>query len=385
MDEARLYYTNPYLEKFDAVVISCGKNGDRFEVVLSQTAFYPEGGGQPGDTGFIGNIRVLDTHEKDGEILHYCAQSIPVGETVQCGIDFDRRFDFMQNHSGEHIVSGIIFSKFGFNNVGFHMGADTITIDFDGALSAEQLEAIELEANRAIWKNIAFEVCYPSEQELKTLFYRSKKELSGTVRIVTCDGCDACACCGTHVLRSGEIGLIKIISCAPLRGGVRLEMVAGKRAYDYTAAVWNENRQISALLSAKAHETFSAVKRQFDALADAKYCLFGLSERLFEALASSHAGEENVTVFESGLSPDNTRRLCECIASTACGRCAVFSGSDETGYKYAIHLAQGETMDFIKALNAALGGKGGGRGSLAQGSCTASRSKIEEFMCQGES
>jgi len=384
MDEARLYYTNPYLDKFDAVVVSCQENGDRFEVVLSQTAFYAEGGGQPGDTGYIGTARVLDTQEKDGRILHYCTDRVCVGEEIHCEIDFARRFDFMQNHSGEHILSGIIYKHYGFNNVGFHMGAETITIDFDGVLSAEQLKEIESEANNAVWKNIPFEISYPSDAELEKLFYRSKKELSGEVRIVTCERYDACACCGTHVKHSGEIGLIKILSCIPLRGGVRLEMVAGKRAYDCVNAVWNENRQISALLSAKACETFGAVKRQFDALSDAKYRLYGLEERLFDALASAHAGKRNVTVFESELSADGTRRLCDRMASVVCGRCAVFSGSDETGYKYAISLAEGETMDFIKTLNVTLNGKGGGKASLAQGSCSAIRSEIENFMRLGE-
>ena len=376
----KLYYTDAYLTEFTAKVLSCAEGKRGFLVALDRTAFYPEGGGQPGDRGTLNGVAVTDTHEKDGVILHYCAEPLPVGAEVTGRIDRERRFDLMQQHSGEHIVSGIICGRFGCDNVGFHLGAETVVIDFSFPIPAERLSEIEAAANRVIWENRPFLISYPAPEELKAIPYRSKKELSGQVRIVECPGADCCACCGTHVKRAGEIGLIKLLDMKPFREGVRIEMVAGKRAYDYVAAVTAQNDLISLLLSAKVGETAKAVRRVQAELADAKYRVTELENRAFDRLARSLAGTGDALLFEDGLSPDAVRRCCDAVASRCGGRCAVFSGADGEGYKYAVALPGGDLRDFGKRLNAGLRGRGGGKPDFIQGSVTASRAEIEAFL-----
>ena len=190
----KLYYADAYLKKFTGTVVSCTEEKKGFAVALDRTAFYPEGGGQPGDTGALGGVRVLDTREREGEIVHLCASPLAPGAEVSGALDWARRFDLMQQHSGEHIVSGLICGKFGCDNVGFHLGGETVVIDFNAVLTAEELSDVEARANEVIWENRPFRAAYPDAEELRTLSYRSKKELDGPVRIVECPGADRCAC-----------------------------------------------------------------------------------------------------------------------------------------------------------------------------------------------
>ena len=213
----KLYYDSAYIKEFEAQVLSCQEGKKGWEITLSATAFYPEGGGQPADTGLLGNVRVTDVHEKDGQVVHYTDGPLPVGEMVRGVIDWDRRFQHMQEHSGEHLVSGLIHQRFGYDNVGFHMGTDEVTIDFNGVLEWGDLMAIEEKANGMIWENLEISAVYPEKDELDAMEYRSKKELTGAVRIVSIPGGDVCACCGTHVERTGEIGLVKFLSMIPIR------------------------------------------------------------------------------------------------------------------------------------------------------------------------
>lgn len=376
----KLFYENAYTSTFSAKVLSCGEGKHGYEIILDRTAFYPEGGGQPGDTGYLGGVRVTDTHEKGGAIVHYCEAALEVSSELEGRIDFARRFDFMQQHSGEHIVSGIIHRRFGCDNVGFHMGAETVTIDFNCAISAEELREIEREANAVIWENRPFNIMWPDEKTLPTLPYRSKKALSGDVRIVECPGADMCACCGTHVASAGEIGLIKLLSVHPFREGVRIEMLSGRRAYDYVCAVSEQNSAVSVMLSAKVGETAKAVKRVCDELSAANYRLVGLENRVFGDIARANAGERDVLIFEDGLSSDGVRRLADAVMGLCSGRVAVFSGSDGVGYKYAVGQAGGEVRAFVKEMNAALNGRGGGKPGFAQGSVQCGREEIEKYF-----
>ncbi|MFR9163952.1 MAG: alanyl-tRNA editing protein [Lachnospiraceae bacterium] len=214
----KLYYDSAYIKEFEAQVLSCQEGKKGWEITLSATAFYPEGGGQPADTGLLGNVRVTDVHEKDGQVVHYTDGPLPVGEMVRGVIDWDRRFQHMQEHSGEHLVSGLIHQRFGYDNVGFHMGTDEVTIDFNGVLEWGDLMAIEEKANGMIWENLEISAVYPEKDELDAMEYRSKKELTGAVRIVSIPGGDVCACCGTHVERTGEIGLVKFLSMIHYKG-----------------------------------------------------------------------------------------------------------------------------------------------------------------------
>ena len=376
----KLYYENAYIRAFRAKVISCTEGKKGWETVLDRSAFYPEGGGQPGDTGFIGGVRVIDTHEKGGDTVHYCSGPLTPGEELDCEIDFDRRFDFMQQHSGEHIVSGLLHARFECDNVGFHMGRDTVTIDFNCLISPEELRETESAANRIIWENRPINASWPDADTLAALPYRSKKALSGDVRIVECPGVDCCACCGTHVRSAGEIGLIKLLSVHPFREGVRIEMLSGKRAYDYVTNAVDQNSAVGAMLSAKAEGTAAAVKRLQEELAAASYRTVGLENRVFTAMAESYAGEGDTLIFEEGLSPDGVRRLADAVLDRCSGLCAVFSGSDEVGYKYAIGQRGGDLRALVKEMNTALHGRGGGKPFFAQGSVQCTKAEIEEFF-----
>ena len=380
MDTVKLYYENAYTQDFTAVVESCEAVKNGFAVTLDRTAFYPEGGGQPADHGTLGEARVLDVHEKDGIVTHLCDRALSVGAEVSGRIDWARRFDHMQQHSGEHIISGMLCSTFHCDNVGFHMGADFVTIDLSGMLTPEQVQSVEAEANEWIWKNVPVEVSYPDPEALKTIPYRSKKELTGQVRIVTIPGADICACCGTHVSNTGEIGLLRIFSCVRFHDGVRLELLCGRRALRYLRALTEQNRQVSGLLSAKPLETAGAVQRLLDAEGALKLRAASLEDAVFTQKAQALAGNGNVLLFEPAMSPDSVRRLTDLVMSACGGRAAVFAGSDEAGYKYAVGEQGGDLRQLVRELNTALQGRGGGKPFFAQGSVSASRAAIEAFF-----
>ena len=380
----KLFYKDAYQKTFEATVTECreGKNG--YEIILDQTAFYPEGGGQPGDIGYLQTegqkVEVTDTHEKDGEILHFCGQPLEKGSKVTGSIDWERRFDLMQNHSGEHIVSGLVHHKFGYNNVGFHMGKDTVTIDFDGEFSVEDMCRFEQEANARIWANEQVNITSYTEEEAETVEYRSKKELHGVVRIVTFPNADVCACCGTHVKYTGEIGLIKLISLQKWKGGVRMEMLSGRKAMEYVADVCRQNQQISVALSAKPLETAEAVEHLKKLQMDQQFHAGALEQKLFQYMAKQYEGSGSVLLFEEGLAADSVRKLTAEIMETCEGRCIVCSGDDENGYKYAMGEKDGDLRALVKEFNSTLNGRGGGKPFFVQGSVAATRKEIEEFL-----
>ena len=378
----KLYYIDSHIRQFTATVLSCEQGKHGWEVVLDRTAFYPEGGGQPGDRGTLNGVAVTDTHEKNEMVVHYCDAALPVGEAVTGTLDWDWRFQLMQQHSGEHMVSGLVNAAYGYHNVGFHMGKDAVTIDFDGMLTEDQLAEIEQQVNAAIWRNLPVETLLPSEEELRQLPYRSKKELTGDVRIVRFPGIDLCACCGVHVKHTGEIGLVKFLSCVKFHEGVRIEMLSGGRALDYLAQAWQQNRQISGLLSAKPFETAAAAARMQQELNDTKYRATQLEDQLFRQKAESWQDAGNVLLFEQGLKPDALRRLCDAVMHACGGRCAVFSAVED-GFQYAIGQENGDLRAFTKELNTALNGRGGGKPFFVQGSVKASRKEIEAFFASG--
>ncbi|HPE16604.1 MAG TPA: alanine--tRNA ligase-related protein [Oscillospiraceae bacterium] len=379
METEKLYYQNAFLRRFDAAVLSCTPVKNGFAVVLDRTAFYPEGGGQPADHGTIGGAAVTDVHEKDGVIIHTCASPLTPGEPVTGEIDWARRFDFMQQHSGEHIVSGLIHAQYGYDNVGFHLGADAVTIDFNGPLSPEQLADIERRANERIWADEPVECFWPDAEALAALPFRSKKALAGAVRIVRFPDADVCACCGTHVLRAGQIGVVKLLGCEKFRDGVRLELVCGARALERLSAEREQNLQVSRLLSAKPSETAAAAARMQEELMSAKARAAALEDESFRRRADELRGKGDTLLFEAAMPPDALRRLADAVGSSCGGRCAVFSGADED-WKYALVDHERDLRDLTARLNAALCGRGGGRNGLAQGSVRASREAIQAFF-----
>ena len=380
METRKLYYEDSHMRQFTAAVLSCAPRGAQYEIVLDATAFYPEGGGQAADTGRLGGVRVLDTREAGETVVHLCDGPLTVGKTVEGTIDYEARFLRMQQHSGEHIVSGIIHRRYGYHNTGFHMGSDIITIDFDGVIPAEDLAAIEAEANSAVWQNLPLRCWYPTEEELPGVFYRTKRALPWPVRIVQVPGFDSCACCGTHVKATGEIGLIKLFSVMGFRGGTRMEMACGKSALKLLNEAYEQNRLVSQAFSAKIGETGAAAQRMNEVLAQQKFRITGLERQIFASVAAGYAGKGNVLHFEEGLDNVAVRELADTIAEESGGTAAVFSGSDETGYAFCLVTRQGDLRALGKEMTGALNGRGGGKPVCQQGRVSAPRAQIEAFF-----
>lgn len=380
METEKLFYKDPFLTEFTATVLDCqpGKNG--YIVTLDRTAFYPEGGGQPADHGTLDGIAVTDVHEKSGVVLHNVEATVEIGKTVVGSIDWARRFDHMQQHSGEHICSGLICERFHCDNVGFHMGADIVTIDFNADISWEALLEIEAAANQYIYEDHPIDIQLHRGAELEAIDYRSKKPLEGDIRIVTFPGADCCACCGTHVRRAGEVGIIKILSCQKFREGVRLEILCGSRAYRYLSQVYDQDRAVAQLLSVKPQDTLAAAERQAEELAAAKQRMTELEDQLFSLRAQALTDRGDLLLLEPPTRPDGARKLADAAAKASGGLAAVFAGA-ESSYVYALVQADGADISpLVKRLNAALSGRGGGRNGFAQGSVQADRTAICDFF-----
>lgn len=380
MQTRKLYYEDPHMDRFSATVLSCQAVKQGFEILLDATAFYPEGGGQAADTGTLGGVRVLDTREREDQVVHLCDRALEVGAVVQGVVDYEARFIRMQQHSGEHIVSGIVSRRYGYHNVGFHMGSGIITIDFDGVIPAEDLPDIEAEANSAVWKNLPVKCWVPSPEELPTVTYRAKRALPWPVRIVQIPGFDSCACCGTHVKATGEIGIIKLFSAMGFRGGTRMEMSCGIRALEILNHAYEQNRLVSQAFSAKITETGAAAQRMNEVLAQQKYRLVGLEKQIFAGIAASYAGQGDVVHFEGDLDNTAVRELADAIADTCGGMVAVFSGSDETGYAFCLVTREGDLRSFCKDMTKALNGRGGGKPQFQQGRVQAKKVDIRAFF-----
>ena len=388
METEKLYYQDAFLTTFTAQVLSCEpvthseKSSPRkaWKVVLDRTAFYPEGGGQPADHGTLNGNPVLDVHEKDGVIFHIVENSVETGENVLGAVDWTRRFDHTQQHSGEHILSGILCADYHCDNVGFHMGAETVTIDYNTDLTWEQVLDAERKANLYIWEDHRAEISYPSREALSALQYRSKKEIAGQVRIVSFPGADCCACCGTHVQRAGQVGLVKVLSCQKFKGGVRLEILCGQRAMRYLGQVYDQDRAIGQALSVKPLDTLSAVSRLTEELEMAKQRQAQLETQLFSYISWEYTDAGDVLLIQPPMRSDAIRRLADAVAQQSGGLAAVFAG-DSGNYAYAlVRTDKAELGSLVKALNQALRGRGGGRNGFAQGSVQAEPAEIQAFF-----
>ena len=362
-----------------------GKGGGK--AALDGTVFYPEGGGQPADRGTLtladGTVlTVTDVHESAGVIWHTVAslpESVSAGAVVTEAIDWTWRFDKMQQHTGEHILSGILHRMFGAENVGFHIGSDAVRMDTSVPISAEGLREAELAANRIVWQNVPVVITYPTREELAALTYRSKKEIEGQVRIVTIPGADVCACCGTHTASTGAVGQIKILASENYKGGVRLSIVCGERALLAAQAMRERQADIGALLSAKPSETANAVHRVYDEYTALKFAHFGLCGQLFDALAAQVVPGEDALRIVPGLDPDGLHRLAVRLSEATTGLCAALT-PNEKGTGYCLAQAGGDVRALTKALNAALNGRGGGKPGICQGSCAADPEQVLHYL-----
>ena len=375
-----LFYRDEYAREFDAEVISCQKGKKGYEVALSDTAFYPEGGGQPADRGTLGQVNVLDVKRRNGEILHITDAPLEPGMTVHGVLDWERRFDHMQQHSGEHILSGVVHAQFGYDNVGFHMNDEVVTVDFNGPITWEEAMELEDKVNAYIWTDAESRELYPSEEELKAMDYRSKIELKGKVRLVEYPGADLCACCGTHVAHTGEIGLMKILSVSRHKDGVRMEMLFGGRAmkdYDRKHLL---NTEFSCRLSSKPYETGEALQRVLDEMNAMKFRMQAMNERYYAMRATSIPVGEPVIFFnEPGMSMVEIRKFCDYLISTGKVKTAmIISPKDKESVNYVMGSADLNMRDVGKLPNEELHGRGGGRPEMVQGSFQAEAEAVEQ-------
>ena len=379
METRKLYYEDSHIYSFTARVTGCEAAKSGFAVTLDATAFYPEGGGQACDLGSLGTAKVLDVQERGGQICHLCDSPLTVGDTVAGHIDAARRFDLMQQHTGEHIVSGIVCARYGYHNVGFHIGAEGITIDFDGPIPADDLPAIEAEANRAVWQNLPIRCYTPSAEELPHVPYRTKRALPWPVRIVEVPGVDSCACCGVHVAATGEVGLIKLFSCVKFHQGVRIEMACGGRALAALNAAYDQNRQVSQAFSAKLFATGEAARKMNERLAAAEYRCAALERRIWNATAAEYAGKGNVLHMDPELNPAAVRELADRIAEV-CGGIAAVLGGSEGNFNLCLVIKDGDVRALGNALRADLNARGGGKSGIFQGTVPATCAQIRSFF-----
>ncbi len=383
METRKLYYEDCHLAVFTAQVMSCTEAEGGWAVTLDATAFYPEGGGQACDLGKLGDARVLDVREAGQAVRHLCDGPLPVGAQVEGRIDYARRFDLMQQHTGEHIISGILHRRYGYHNTGFHVGADILTVDFDGVIPAGDLADIEREANEAIWQNVPLRCWIPGPEELEQVTYRTKRALPWPVRIVQVPGWDSCACCGIHVAATGEIGLIKIFSVMGFRGGTRMEMACGGRALALLNENFAQNRQVSQAFSVQLHQTGEAARRMNELLEEEKRRYGQLRQQMFCRIAEEYRDKGHVLRFEPDLDGVGVRELADAIAQVCGGRAAVFSGT-EGAYQYCMVTRQGDLRPLGKAMTAALSGRGGGKPVCQQGRVQAGEESVRAFFAQWE-
>ena len=376
----KLYYSDGECRAFTARVVSCEAENGAYCVVLDRTAVFPGGGGQEPDSGSLNGLPIIALREAEETIYHILPEPLEPGSAVEGTVDWALRFPRMQGHSGEHIFSGTVHRLFGGENVGFHMGEGGMTLDFSVELSPEDIARCELEANRAVWADLPVRTLLPSAEELGGMEYRSKKELSGLVRIVEIPGVDMCACCAPHVARTGEIGCIKVLDSMRHRGGTRLTLICGEAAYRDYAALHENNARVSAALSAKRLETAGYLERYMRESEERHAEITALKRELLSLKAAALPETEgNLCIFEPGLDAVTLRELVNAGVEKCSGICAAFSGADGD-YKYVLGSKSVDLRAEAKAINAALKGRGGGSPAMIQGSCRAARREIEEFF-----
>ncbi len=370
------YESDVYCTKMDTNVLSCTKHDDHYEVILEDTIFFPEGGGQPCDIGTIDSKEVFDVQKKGSQIIHCTKEE--VSGLVTCPIDWQRRFDHMQAHSGEHLFTGVAHKKYGVENVGFHM-SDVITVDFDRFLSFEQLLEIEAEANRFVWQNRDIIVSYPSQDTLNSLEFRSKKEIEEQIRIVEIDGIDVCACCGTHVKKTGEIGCIKLLSSQKYKGGTRIELLFGKRAMNYLDVMHQNTIHISQALKKAPLEVHMGVDALLEKNHQKDVQLSKLNKKYFSVLIENVASRYFCIIQEDGLSPNEVKQLCELMIEQKKGvLCMVVSD----GY-YVLESHDVDLRTLKDKVQTKLQSRGGGNKNILQGKTPLTNDEINEVLAHG--
>ncbi len=381
MSTKKLYDINAYETIFEAKVVSCVEKEDKlFEVILDQTLFFPEEGGQTPDKGTLNGIEVLDVQIKNDVITHTLAQSLKEGETIKGEIDWQHRFFNMQQHSGEHIFSGLAYKKFGYHNVGFHLSNQIVTMDFDGTFTEEELKEMEWAVNEAIVANVEIKTGYPSKEELANLEYRSKIEIDGDIRIVEIPGYDMCACCAPHVHRTGEIGIFKIQSAQNHRGGMRISFLCGFRAleeYRKKSKIISELTGILTTNQETLAENVVKLKGQAQSL---KTKLDIAKQTILEnKIETIPTEQKDVLLFERDIDTPVMRNIVNKLVEKHEGICGVFVGNDEEGYSFIVGSKNVDCRQVAAKMRETLGARGGGSAAMIQGSVG---KKMEEIKAQ---
>ena len=376
----RLYDQDSFLLDFTAQVTGCTEKNGKYDITLERTAFFPEGGGQGADHGTLGGVNVVDCHEVGGEVVHTADGPLEIGMTVEGHVDAVRRLDMMQQHSGEHIFSGLVCQLFGYDNVGFHIGSEAVTMDFNGPLTQEDIDRVELLANQMIWRNVPIETLLPTKAELDAMHYRSKKALEGTVRIVHIPGADICACCGTHVKQTGSIGQIKVMGWQKYKSGVRVSILCGRRALAEENILQEQVRRTGVALSCKQHEAADAVDRLLAERDQLRVRQEQLGMRLFDMMAAQEAENAVRVVACDVLSPGAVRKAAGKLGAGA--RMGLVLVPREEGWNFALSSETEDVRPLTKALCAAFGGKGGGPKDMTQGVlASGTEDEIREKLC----
>lgn len=362
----RLYELDAYLSEFEAQVLSCEPCGEYFGVVLDKTAFFPEGGGQPADKGKLGDAKVIDVQINEGIVVHTVKEPLEKGTKVSGEVDFELRFARMQAHTAEHIVAGTINSLFGYSNIGFHLTDELVTADFSGPLNGDEIENIEILANKAVFKNVPISASYPTEEELSKITYRSKIDPKEDLRIVTIEGVDCCACCAPHLARTGEAGVIKIIDFYPCKHGTRIEMIAGLNAVKDYAFLNASNKKMMKMMSAPRTSVVDVLTKQLETVSELK----NENQKLSQRLALSELAPVDVKgcalAFAKNLSYDDLRYCANNLTESGTEICVLLSENDD-GYIYVVSSKEKDTRPIVQALNSNFSGKGGGKPDYAQG------------------
>ena len=382
----KLYDTDSYLSEFSCKVISLYSDKNYIYIETDRTAFFPEGGGQTCDKGSFNGINVENIQIIDNKIVHFVknseenAKKFEIGTVLSGKIDMKKRFSDMQQHSGEHIFSGIINSLYGYNNVGFHLGSEFVTLDFDGELNEEDICKVENLVNEAIWRNLEIKVTFPSPDELATIKYRSKIEIEGQVRLVEIPGVDVCACCAPHVKFTGEIGIVRVVNFERYKGGTRVSILCGERALLDLRHKLKQNRLVSNLTSSKQDETASAVERLKNENEKLKYDLIGMTRDFLTLKSESISPEDKIIIFDEKLQGKLLQDFAISLMDKAGKFAACFSGENGS-YRYCIVSKQVNLQPLAKALNSRFSGRGGGKPEIIQGSISAEyKNELTEFL-----
>lgn len=381
----RLYDQNAYETEFEAEVVSCeevsGKEKKSYEVILDQTLFFPEEGGQSPDMGTINDMEVRDVQIKDQVIRHTVDEPIAAGTKVKGKVDWQHRFYNMQQHTGEHIFSGIVHNRFGYDNVGFHLSDSVVTMDFNGVIPEEELRDIEDEVNLAIVKNLPVEVTYPSKEELKELDYRSKIEIEGQVRIVTIPGYDVCACCAPHVKHTGEIGMLKVMSMQNYKGGVRISILCGFRALEAFRQKSEIITELMTQFSTNQEALVDNVVKLKNNSQNYKTQLAEAKQELMDyKIAALPTDIDNAVLFEQDLDTPIMRAVVNKLVEKYKRVSALFVGDDESGYNFIIGSQNADCRLIAAALKNKLEARGGGSNVMVQGSVKADKAAIQRVL-----